>query len=356
MTIFHSAFLRQPLQLLFCLALLYPTINLADDDDAPAKISSAHASPHPGIASPALTQNATLVISPEVQASSGIKTQKLPLGHYQPETQAAATVMDLQELLQLREQYFAAQAEYQSALASLTAAEQAISRVRNLFQNGVNSERQLQEQQMQLGINRAKISSSEARLHSLNENLLANWGEVLSSWAKNMTHKEIRSLVNREQVLLLISLPAQQTAPTDLKHVWVAAGANRQQAQPAQFISAAPRGSQLSQGETYFFITPRASLRTGMHLNVWFATADTPLSGYLLPQTAVVRRNGQVGIFCKYGENHFTRYVLQNYYPVAQGYFVADPLPPEYEVVIQGAQLLLSHEFRSTIQEEDDGD
>ncbi len=356
MTLFQHAFFRQPYQLLFCLALLYPTINVADDDDAPAQKSSPPASSSPGIESPALTQNATLVISPALQASSGIKTQKLQRGHYTPEVQAAATVMDLQALLQLREQYFAAEAEYQSAQASLTAAEQAINRVRNLYQNGVNSERQMQEQQMQLAMNRAKIGSTEARLQSINENLLANWGAVLSAWAKNRQQKEIRSLVNREQVLLLISLPATPTVPSDLKHVWVDVEANRQHAQQAHFISPAPNGSQLSQGETYFFITPRANFRTGMHLNVWFASADTAVSGHVIPQSAAVWRNGQVGMFFKTSASNFTRYVLQNYYPVTQGFFVADPLPTDYEVVIQGAQLLLSHEFRSTLQEEDDGD
>lgn len=335
---------------ILALAILFTTpLAWADDDDLPTHTTNA-----PAITT--LSGNAPVRIASDLQIVSGIKSQKLLPSEYQQEFQASASVVDLQSLLQLREQFFTAQAEYQAAKAGLTAAEQNINRVRDLYQHGVNSERQLQEQQMQLSINSARVASSEFRLQSISDNLSANWGEVLSSWIKMNTNTDIHALIKRQNVLLLLSLPANQSLPANIKQALVDPDANRQHAQIAQLVAPAPQGSHLTQGETYFFTATRGKLRTGMHLSVWINAAGEKIHGHQVANSAVVWHGGQAGIFLKTGSDSFVRQVLKNYYPLVQGYFIADALPNTAEVVTTGAQLLLSQEFRDNIQKEDDGD
>lgn len=291
------------------------------------------------------------------QAVAGIKTQTPVSSHYQSEMQASAIVVDIQPLLNLREQFFAAQTEYQSATAALSLVQQAIQRTQELYRNGVNSKRQVQEQQIAHTAAQTRVTSSQYRLQSINDNLTANWGNTLSSWAKENHHNALTGIINGQQALLLISLPAGHTLPVGVKEIAVDPDGERQTPQLAQWIANAPQGSELSQGETYFFRTSRAKLRTGMRLSAWIAKPDQTLTGFNVTSSAVIWHAGLATIYVKTAPEYFKRLSLSAYHPIAHGYFVADPLPANTEVVTAGAQTLLSYEFQSLIPAEDnDGD
>jgi hypothetical protein len=299
---------------------------------------------------------APVQLSQPKQALADLQTQPLIGSHYQPEFQASAQVVDLQPLLNLREQYFTAQTEVQGATTALALVQQVIKRTHELYRNGINSQRQLQEQQMAHSTAQARLNSSQYRLQSINDNLTANWGSTLSAWAKTSGNNEFASLINGQQALLLLSLPAGQTLPKETKQIAVDPTGDRQTPQPAQLISNAPQGSELSQGETYFFKTSRAKLRTGMRLSAWITKPGQALTGFVIPASALIWHAGLATIYIKIAPEQFQRLSFTHYYPVAQGYFVAATFPANAEIVTIGAQVLLSQEFRGLIPAEDDGD
>ena len=319
----------------------------ADDDDAPLQTTADKTD---------IAATPSLHLTEAIQTLAGIQVAPVQNAEFQTEFQASASVLDLQPLLQLREQYFAAQAEYQSAQAGVKAAEQGIRRVRELLQAGANSERQWQEQQMQFNVSNAKLSSSQTRLQALDDQLLSQWGEPISSWVKSATHAEMRALISTQKVLLLLSLPANQPLPASIKSIAMAPDGNRQQTQTAQFIASAPLGSQLVQGETYFFSSVRHKLRTGMHLTAWINAAGNKLAGFHVPTSALLWHGGHAVLYFKTGAETFARFKVEQYFPHNQGYFIVGSYPANSGVVTVGAQLLLSQEFRHTLQAEEDGD
>ncbi len=300
--------------------------------------------------------SAGLQLSVSKQTLAGIKTQPLVSAHYQPEFQAIAQVVDLQPLLNLREQYFNAQTEVESASAALALVQQASNRVQELYRHGVSSKRQLQDQQLADSAAHARVTSSQYRLQSINDNLAANWGETLSHWAKDSNNHDFESLINGRQALLLISLPAGLALPKNVKEIAVNATGNRQTPQMAVLIANAPQGSELSQGETYFFKTSRTKLRTGMRLSAWVATLGQLLTGFVIPASALMWHAGLATIYLKTAPEQFQRYTFTHFQPIAEGYFVAEPFPANAEVVVTGGQILLSQEFQGLIPVEDDGD
>ncbi|MCX7088677.1 MAG: hypothetical protein NTV00_11560 [Methylococcales bacterium] len=337
------ALLTQPL-----MAWAVTNASMDDDSQTPRRLTSQDNQPE-------TTDQVQLSLAQQTVA--GLKTQVLLSSHYLPEVHVSANVLDIQPLLTLREQYFSAQIENQSANTALTFTQQAIARTQELYRNGVNSQRQVQEQQMASGAIQARVSNSHARLQSINDQLMANWGITLSNWAKDPQNSDFARFINGQQALLLISLPAGHSLPKGLSHIDVDPNGERQSPQQAQFIASAPQGSELSQGETYFFKTSRRNLRTGMRLSAWMAKPDKALTGFTIPASALIWHGGEATIFLKTAPEHFTRLLLKQYYPIAQGYFVAEALPANAEVVVTGAQLLLSHAFRALIPAEDgDGD
>lgn len=298
----------------------------------------------------------TLRLSQAKQTLAGIKTQPLTPSQYQPELQATARVVDLQALLMLREQYFAAQTEVQSANAALALIQQAVNRTRALYQNGVNSKRQLQEQQITQSAAQARVTSSQYRLQSINDTLTTQWGSTLSAWAKANGNKAFSALVDGQQALLLVSAPVG-LASLKNKQIVVSASGDRQAPQLASFIAAAPQGGELNQGETYFFKTERANLRTGMRLSAWIAKPQQLLTGFTIPSTALIWHTGQATLYIKTAPEQFQRVTVTDYHPISQGYYVTADFPEHAEVVSIGAQTLLSEELHGMIPEEDaDGD
>lgn len=306
--------------------------------------------------SQAIGQHNLVMLDAAQQTQAGIQTQALKIVQHQAEFQATASVVDLQPLLSLREQYFSALAEHQGAVASLRFAKQTANRAETLYQNGVSSQRQLQSQQMQMQTDQARVNSSQYRLQSLNESLLSHWGATLSGWAKLPDNAAIRAFITAEQALLLLTLPANQSLPAKMMQIVIAPSGDRQKIQTAQLISKAPQGSEISQGETYFLQTSRNNLRTGMRVSAWIEIPGSAQNGVNIPGSAIIWHAGHANIFLKTAPEQFTRHTLDQYQPMTQGYFVADDLPANAEVVTTGAQLLLSQELKAIIPREDDGD
>ena len=72
-------------------------------------------------------------------------------------------------------------------------------------------------------------------------------------------------------------------------------------------------------------------------------------SGVILPLTAVVRAAGLAWAYVQTGENQFTRRQVSTSAPTSDGWFVSAGFKPGEQVVVTGAQTLLSEEFKSQI-------
>lgn len=342
-----------------CIALLSATLipllwqsSRADSDDDRDDVHATQAKP-----AQTATSGDTLTLSAVKQRAAGIKTQAIQRGQYQPEIQVSAQVMDLQNMLSVRETYFTALIEQQSAERALALSQQTLNRIQALFRNGVNSQRQLQEQELAHSTLQARVNSANYRLQSIEDTLTLTWGMPLSSWIKDKHSVELQRFIQGEQLMVLVSLSGSKSIAKGLSSIVVDRDGERQSPQNAQLIASAPHSSELSQGETYFFKTARGNLRTGMRLSAWIPNATQPLAGVIIPGSALLWHAGHAKVYIKIGAEQFQAVSIGQYFRVADGYFIAQALPETAEVVVTGAQLLLSYASHSLIPTEDnDGD
>jgi multidrug efflux pump subunit AcrA (membrane-fusion protein) len=154
----------------------------------------------------------------------------------------------------------------------------------------------------------------------------------------------------------LVTLPTGQSLPATAHTVNLAFGGERGKPRPARLLAAAPQTDVSTQGETWFFAADAAGLRTGMRLEARIPLGRKAVHGVLLPQSAVVWRDGQPWVFVKTAAAGFSRRLVAAHSEQGEAWFVAEGFAAGEEVVVVGAQMLLSEEQRRSGPHDGDDD
>lgn len=357
--------IRRLIPLLLALSLA-PATGRGEDDDDEAQLPSA---PAKAVAVPAGAANTAAAaklqssilpaaggvrLAPEQQRAAGIVLQVLAESRQRPEFAAYARVVDIQPLLNLSTRQRALQAESAVARAALAASQKALERTAKLHSEDAASMRSLQAAQAQQAGDAARAAAAEQQLAILRNEAVQQWGPTLAGWALAKPGAELERLLLRQEVLVELALPAERSLPGGTNAVRLARQGDQRQTVTARLVSAAPRTGEITQGETWFAVAPAATLRTGMRLDAWIAGAAEAAAGVEFPVTAVLWRAGRPWVYVKTGDDSFARRLVPSYHDHGATWFVDDGLAAGEQLVIGGAQLLLSEEFRGQIPAEDD--
>ena len=114
-----------------------------------------------------------------------------------------------------------------------------------------------------------------------------------------------------------------------------------------------PEQIPVSKGQSFYYVAPalEAGLLPGMNVTAYLA-AGPKLEGMVVPSSAVVWVKGAAWVYVQKPGDRFVRQRVLVDNPVKGGFFVQKGLSPKVRIVVQGAQQLLSEEFRSQIVEE----
>lgn len=338
-----------PLIRFACLsALLFSATNYAafgdDDDNRP----SAPRQP------PVASDLPSLHFDVRLQRGAGIITQRLEETARQPEFSAYGTVLSLEPLLTVRQQYLAAQALQDSAAAKYQEADLNLNRTRHLHRQDIVSTRRLQEQQAQWRNDKANLATSGYQQQTILAASRLQWGDTLTTWFTRNDDKQAEQFLSHRAQLLQITLPANVHLAADVRSIEVDEHGRRDQAIKATLISSSPQVDPVTQGERYFFKSDGRSLPFGAHISAWIASDHHENPGVIIPEQAVVWHLGQAFVFIKSGDGEFNRRLLPELIPGKSGYFAATGFKPGEEIVTKGAQTLLSQELKNLIPSEDD--
>lgn len=332
--------MRTLIALLSCVCLLNPA--LADDDDSPSQ------KPVSKTTTSSANSKATL------EQRAGIKTETVMASSESAEFISYGKVLNLDALLQLRQQYLAAITQQSSAKARHTEANLNLARTENLHQQAIVSSRRLQEQQALARADKAQLDASTYQQQTLINNCRLDWGETLSAWFCSANHPETAAFLNHQAQLVQITLPANRQLPSQVKQIWIDEHGQRQKAIVANLISASPQIDPISQGQNYFFKIQNRRIPYGSHLSAWIPTGDQENSAVAIPASAIVRHLGQNQVFIKDNNGHFQRVSLNKLIKTATGYVATDGVQAGDQIVVTGAQTLLSEELKAQIPDEDD--
>ena len=158
-----------------------------------------------------------------------------------------------------------------------------------------------------------------------------------------------------KEVLLLITLPSDSNVKTGESINVVPTGAQTK-AISARLVAAAPQTDTTLQGRTYYFRAPAENLRAGMRLSVEMKESSNNTAtknGIIVPAKAVVWYAGKPWVYKKQSEDRFVRLPIKTDNETNGGWFnQSENLADGDNLVVNGAQLLLSEEFKYQIKNE----
>ncbi len=308
-----------------------------------------------------VTENAGInVVSlpPATQQNSGIRTAKVAATSYQGEIKSFGNVVGIDSLIEAKASYLTLKTNANLARAASNQNMQQYQRLKTLNEDDKNvSDRAVQEALAAVNADKANITASELQLKNLQSSMRLKWGEALAKLAFNdKLPPHLENLLNRKNVLIQVSLPLSNATPKAGSSIAVTPLNESSSPIKAIYVSPASTSDSNGFGKTFYYSAPADQLRIGMRVNVEAPASDST-NGIIIPSSAVVWYAGTPWAYFKQGKDQFVRKPISADTEVGSltdGGWFNQGLDANSEVVVNGAQLLLSEEFKYLIKNENE--
>jgi hypothetical protein len=295
-------------------------------------------------------------ISAQSQKAAGIAVQTLKSAKREAASEVYGRVVNLQPLAELRGRYLAATAESRAARATLAVAESDYRRMELLFRDDRNvSEQAMKAAQARYQSELARQAAADQAAASLRDAIRGTWGETVTGWAVNPDSQTMRSLLQQTASLVQLVFPYDLPRAAVRGKIVVAPSVARENSHPASFVADSPQVDPAFPGETYFYLVNGGGFRAGMRVAARIGMGGAPVNGVIVPSAAVVWHAGKAWAYVRGDdEDSFARFAVSTTDEMEGGWFNTAGFDDDDEVVVSGAQLLLSEELKYQIRNENE--
>lgn len=286
------------------------------------------------------------------QQANGISVATLTSSEHKTTVQGTGTILPVQPFLDLKTSYNTAQMDQVKARATAQASQAEYSRLLKLNQDGANaSAKSVELARSAAEGDAAALRNAEQSIELLNDSVRARWNGDFARWLEHDSPQF--NAVLAEQVFLLQVAPAGTSAWTK---------------PPSKIVVGLPDGSRvtahlwstlpqvdprLQTPNLLYGIAPHPGILPGSNLSV-FLPAGPAQQGVVVPYSAIVWWQGRAWCYVEQSSGEFIRREVNTSNPVAEGWFVTGGIPAGARVAVAGAQTLLSTEFQTQIQMDED--
>ncbi len=294
-------------------------------------------------------------LSAQSQAAAGVTVQALKAARSQAAVEVYGAVANLLPLAESRARYFAALAEARAARAALALAQSEYRRMELLFRDDRNvSEQALKSSEARYRGEQARQAAADQLAASLRDAMRGNWGGTVTGWAANPDSQMMQALLQHRSFLVQLVLPPDLPRAALRERVALAPAVARERLQSARLVGASPQIDPAFPGDTYFYLVDGGNLRTGTRLIGRVSLSEASVSGVIVPSAAVVWHAGKAWAYVKDDEQTFARHEISTVEEMDGGWFNATGFGAGEDVVVSGAQLLLSEELKYQIRNENE--
>jgi hypothetical protein len=267
-----------------------------------------------------------------------------------------------------------ARSEVSASTAEVTAARSAYERLRTLNADKKNvSDRAVDEALARLQGGEAKLKAATETVKLIESSLqsagpaeekplvLPHEGDVVEVMAQPGETIEsgapILRVTRLDHLLARVEIPIGQAVSPGISTARIAPLGQEDQPIAAERIATSTTIDPKSQGQSFLFRLgeTRSGMRPGLAITAYLATAGASRKGVVVPRSAIIRHEGKTFAYVQVSSDQFVRKEMPVTEPVAGGYFTVLGFAPGDRIVIVGAQLLLSEEFKAQTQIEREG-
>jgi hypothetical protein len=301
---------------------------------------------HPAEQSAVQKQKENVVtLSVDAQKEGGISTTPVKAITHTEEIRAYGMVLQLQTLTDLRNSYVRAKTQVEKALTDLDLSKKEYERLKVLNEDNKNvSDKAVQAAQATMQNNEETVRALREALNVLEDTAHQQWGDIIAQWLSEGS-PALRRLLQQKDMLIQLTLPAGARIIRTPKSISVVLAGGS--AVPASFVSLSPRTDPNMQGISFFYAAPSANgkLLAGMNVTAQMPSSGTE-SGFFVPTSAVVWLQDKASVYVKKSETGFSRVEVPVSNLLDEGYFVSDVFSIGDQIVVRGAQALLSEESK----------
>jgi len=170
-----------------------------------------------------------------------------------------------------------------------------------------------------------------------------------SAWRNNDGEKILDELANGRAKLARVTFPLgalRGAAPRSLRFAPLDANATQNWNSVRIWDAAADA---TVPGRSFFALLKENTLPEGERLQVW-APSGAPVSGVLIPESAVILHDGEYWCYVAVEPEKFVRKPIDTDRPVAGGYFVTESVSIDAAIVAKSAGLLLARETNNSTE------
>lgn len=284
-------------------------------------------------------------VSQKERQRAGIETAASQVSLLQAQSQAIATALPVQELVDAAASIASARAQVDRTDAAAAASRRDFERLKGLHAQDRNvSDRALEVAEAAWRADDAGARAAQATLDAARATARGRWGDALAQAlaARGPLWRDLET----GRSLLLRVVPTTGAAPAAMPAT-IEVEAPGGESRTARLISAAPISDPRIQGTAFFYQTDAQALAPGMTLAARFG-AGRKEAGALLPPDALLWWQGKQWVYEESAPGRFERREAVAARRAENGWFV--PGFPQSTVVSRGAQALLSQELRSAIK------
>lgn len=311
------------------------------DDQKPAAAKPADEDENKTTVTHDTNGNAVVQMDDETQGNAGIVVANPVAAEFSPELKTYGHVVDPAPIADLFIQLTAAEATFD------------------------NSHEELERQKTLKAQNNSSERALQSALATYQENMMAAMGiraKIQLAWGEKMAditgplvvppgteRNQPSNPITDGNVLIRLDLPAGESLGSvpDTARV-VPLGTNTQPI-VAQYYDEVPAVDSQTLMRSFLFYSTN-SLKAGEPVTGYLRIPGEPLKGVIIPRDAVVRTEGKgwVYVLGSNGES-FTRKEIPLDHAVENGWFVATGITAGDNVVVTGAQVLLSEELKASM-------
>lgn len=308
----------------------------------------------------------TVTLPLATQLNSGIKTAKIVSTSFHGEIKSFGNVVAIDQLIEGKANYLNLQANLNLARVGSIQKNQQYQRLKILNADDKNvSDLALQEALASVNADNANITAIELQLKNLQTNLKLRWGDTLAKIAfSEKLPSHMADLLNKNNVLIQVSLPLNTFSPAQGSMVNISPLTESSAQIKATYVSPAATSDSIGFGNTFYYSAPADLLRIGMRVNAEVEPdSDDVSNGVVIPSNAVVWYAGKPWAYFKQEldmqhnnkdkSSLFVRKPISTDTEIDAGWF-NQGIEPDTEIVVSGAQLLLSEEFKYLIKNENE--
>jgi len=265
----------------------------------------------------------------ETQERIGLKVEMPAAAQWQPETKGYGRVVDPATLA-------AAVSDLESARAASEVSSKEYERQKTLAAQSNASARTLEA---------AKAASTHDGLafESALAKFKLDWGSALAEGARRET--VLSAVVNGTAALVRVDLPAGETLPSPPASARIIALTDETKSMKGEFAGATDGVNPQTQSQSYFFLVKDQTPTPGAAVTGFLKISGEPVSGVVVPSSAVIRHEGNGWVYVQTETNQFVRTEIPLDRLTDNGWFVSENVSATNRIVVTGAQTVLSAEL-----------